>query len=144
MTTTRELSAPEGLRFGLGIFFVSGCLTLLACYLAYGQWQLSRTGVLASGEVISLVGKNGRNPVVRFQAPNGETCTFTERNSSVFSPVHQGDYVEVIFPPGHPDEARLVITQWLGVKVIASIATMVGCFGMLILAASGWRVVRRF
>jgi hypothetical protein len=128
------------LRTGIAILFFSACLCLAANYEAYGQWQLNRSGVVAIGEVMSFSGRNGKYPIVRFQAPDGETYTFREKRFSVFSPVQQGEHLEVIFPPDRPDDACVVRTRWVGVWLLASFAFFTGCFGLLLLSLSGRRV----
>jgi hypothetical protein len=141
MTRTRDLSAAEKRRLVTGIFFISACLYLVACYLAYGQWQLNRTGVIASGEVLSFAQKNAAFPIVRFETPNGETHTFTERSSSPFWAIHIGDHVDVIYPPNRPQEACIVETQWLGTWIVAIMAAIVSGIGVLVLSIRGWKVV---
>jgi hypothetical protein len=141
MTRTRNLSPQEKGRLVTGIFFVSACLCLIACYLAYGQWQLNRTGVIASGEVVSFTSSKNKFPVVRFETPNGESHTFNGRAYSAFSPFRLGDHVDVIYPPDRPQDARVVKNQWLGAWIFAIMAAIVGGIGVLIRSISGWKVV---
>jgi hypothetical protein len=126
-------------RIGIAMLFFSVCLFLLADVEAYGQWRLNRTGVIAIGEVMSFSGKSGKYPIVRFQAPDGETYTFKEKRFSVFSPVHQGEHLEVIFPQERPHEACVVRTRWVGVWILAGFAFFMGCFGLAFLPLFGRR-----
>jgi hypothetical protein len=134
MTMTRELSPSAQRRIGLAMLFLSACMLLFACYHAYGRWQLNQTGVLAQGEVISFSGKHNLNRVVRFQAPSGDIHVFKEQRGSVFSTSQQGDHVQVIFNPGHPDDAYIATTLWAGVWLLAGAVFFTGCMGVALLS----------
>jgi hypothetical protein len=143
MTTTRELTLAERRRIAKLCFVGSACIYLFACYLAYGQWQLNRIGVIATGEVISFTGKKSRFPVVRFEAQDGETYTFQERHRSAFDPIHQGDHVEVKYPPGRPQEAWVVKNQWQLPWILATMASFFGGLGVLLLSIPGLKIRHR-
>jgi hypothetical protein len=95
----------------------AACLILLACYHAYGHWQLKRTGMVTLGEVIAVRGKKGEFPTVRFAAPDGRIV------------ILNGDQVEVIFHPDRPDDAYVVKTQWTGVFLLVFFAGMIAFVG---------------
>jgi hypothetical protein len=101
----------------------AACLLLLACYHAYGHWQLNRAGMVTLGEVIGVHGKKGVFPTVRFAAPDGRIIILN-KTGAMSPPPRIGDQVEVIFHPGRPDDAYVVQTQWTGVFVLVFFACM--------------------
>ena len=109
---------------------VAACLLLLACYHAYGHWQLNRTGMVALGEVIAVSGKKGVFPTVRFAAPGGKIITL-KGGGAISPPPHIGDQVEVIFHPDHPGDAYVVQTRWTGVFLLVFFAGMIAFVGAM-------------
>lgn len=107
---------------------LAACLLLLACYHAYGHWQLKRTGMVTLGEVIAVHGKKGVFPTVRFAAPDGKIIILNE-SGAMSPPPRIGDQVEVIFHPDRPDDAYVVKTQWTGVFLIVFFAGMISFVG---------------
>jgi putative lipase involved disintegration of autophagic bodies len=102
----------------------AACLLLLACYHAYGHWQLKRTGMVTLGEIIAVYGKKGEFPTVRFAAPGGRIIILNDLAGMSPRP-RIGDQVEVIFHPDRPDDAYVVKTQWTGVFLLVFFACMI-------------------
>jgi len=130
MTTTSK-PAQTWSRLSLNILYFAGSLFLFACYHAADQWHLNRTGVFAIGEVTEVSGKKRRNPTVRFEAPNGQSYVFREMRSMSYSP-QIGQRLQVVFHPQRPDDAYVVITQWVGVRLILVFAFLFACMGFMV------------
>jgi hypothetical protein len=135
MTGRREAGASRDRRVGLATLLVAVCLFFLACYHGVDQWQLNRTGLVVEGEVIAASGKQGRNPTVRFEAPDGTSHVFIEKRSSAFARrAAPGDRVDVLFHPARPHDAYVVSVQWVGVGLLALGAAMFGFLAGMVLA----------
>lgn len=121
MTASKPLYRSRTMLF-------AACLLLLACYHAYGHWQLNRTGRVTTGEVIAVSGKKGVFPTVRFTAPDGKTVIL-KGGGAMSPPPHIGDQVEVIFHPDRLNDAYVVQTRWTGVFMLVFFAGMIAFVG---------------
>jgi len=96
-----------GIFAGFGVVFVA-----VAAWLYLRDGEFTEGAVRARGSVIQMVGSGGSDgytytPVVAFEDADGVLHTVAGTVSSNPPQYETGEAVEVIYPPGAPDEARI-------------------------------------
>ena len=129
------------------VFMLVGVAMLgVAGWLYESTRSFVASAATADGTVVDLARSGGSKstwrPVVRFALPDGETVEFTGKVGSNPPSYQRGERVEVLYPPGAPQDAKIrdFLSLWFP-------ATLVGGLGALFfLIGAGitlWGVMQR-
>ncbi len=117
----------------------------IGLYYGYSSWHLTTQGSRIVGNVVQMISSEDDNgdysyaPVVQY-AVNGNTYTYESHNYTNPPAYQEGQQVQLLYDPAHPDKARIsnFLELWLLPFLLipfALIAAAVNLFVVPVLAA---------
>jgi hypothetical protein len=119
-----------GLGFVFGLLAVGPFLLALAIVSAVRTEIFLHGCVAAEGAVLGLEtmhtshGSNGYSPIFRFTADDGQMHIIVSKVATSPPTFKRGDKVRVMYPPGHPESAR--IDSYSQLWMFPGAATIIG------------------
>jgi len=121
--------------FKWGGLLVGGAMLLGALLLAQHTRSFIARAQHATGEVVELVERNSSDsttyaPAVRFTTADGREIRFVSSTSSSPPAYSAGERVEVLYPPGEPERARInaFFSLWGGAVILGGFGAV--CFAI--------------
>jgi hypothetical protein len=106
----------QAVILGIAILIIGGVLGIVGGINGAQLLQFTQTSLRANGRVIRLdLVRKTYHPVVTFIDSNGSSFQFTDALGSQPAANKVGDSVTVIFPKGHPEQAKVdsLLATWI-------------------------------